>query len=96
MGGASGARTPRLAGDFHPAGQNRLAQPSSSMLHMYVSSVSDVSDVCCNCFHLDVANVDRGMLHMLHMLQVFSEACCKGLFKMFYLFPDVCCNYFFI
>jgi hypothetical protein len=43
------------------------------ILHMYVSSVSDVSDVCCNLFHLDVAKVDRGMLHMLHMLQVFQR-----------------------
>jgi hypothetical protein len=45
-------------------------------------------------FHLNVAKVDRGMSHMLHVLQVFSKACCKRLFKMFHLFPDVGCNRF--
>jgi hypothetical protein len=27
-------------------------------------------------------------------LQVFSKACCKRLFKMFHIFPDVCWNHF--
>jgi hypothetical protein len=31
-------------------------------------------------FYLDVVNV--------------SDACCKRLFKIFYMFPDICCNHF--
>jgi hypothetical protein len=41
-------------------------------------------------FLMDVAKVDRGMLHMGVL-----EACCKRLFKMFYMFSDICCNRFF-
>jgi hypothetical protein len=42
--------------------------------------------VCCK--------VDRGMSHMLHIVASVSEAYCKCLFKIFYLFLDVCCMYF--
>jgi hypothetical protein len=44
-------------------------------------------------FHLDVAKVDR---EMLHMLQAFSEACCKRLFKMLHLFSDVVAIVFYL
>jgi hypothetical protein len=39
-------------------------------------------------FYIDVTKIDRGMLHM------FLETYYKRLFKMFHLFPDVCCNRF--
>jgi hypothetical protein len=65
-----------------------LAFPSP-MLHMYVSSVLDVSNVCCSCFIFDVAKV-------AYVASVLEVCCCKCLFKMFYLFPDVYCNRFFI
>ena len=48
---------------------------------------------------MDVAKVDRGMLHMLHMLQVFQRhvarvwfecfRCFRGMFHL--CFPDACC-----
>jgi hypothetical protein len=54
-----------------PLGWNRSAR----------ASLPYVVNVCFNCFerfrgtlqsfHMDVAKVDRGMLHMLYMLQVF-------------------------
>jgi hypothetical protein len=55
----------------------------SPMLYIYVLSASDILDVCCNCFHLDVAKVDQR--DVAHVTSV-SEACCKRLIKMFYLF----------
>jgi hypothetical protein len=42
------------------------------------------------------------MLHMFflpkHVAYVasVSEICCKSLFKMFHLFPDICCNHFYL
>jgi len=56
--------------------------------------LTNVANVCFQVFQSFqryVAKVDRGMLHML---QVFSEACSKRLFKMFYLFTDVYYNRF--
>jgi hypothetical protein len=48
--------------------------------------------------HMDVAKVDRGMLHML---QFFSKACCNSMFSsvsdvsdvyFICVYPDTCCN----
>jgi hypothetical protein len=47
-------------------------------------------------FHLDVVKSRSGMLHCCICCKCFLEACCKCLFKMFHLSPDVCCNHFFI
>ena len=54
--------------------------------------------------HMDVAKVDRGILHMLHMLQVFQRhvarvyfecfRCFRGLFHL--CFPNACCNYVYL
>jgi hypothetical protein len=48
-------------------------------------------------FHMDVAKVDRAMLHMLHMLQLFQRhvasvcfECFRGMFHL--CFPDACCK----
>jgi hypothetical protein len=45
------------------------------MLYLYVSSILSVSDVYCNCFILMLQNRLRDV--------VFSEVCCKRMFKMF-------------
>ena len=58
---------------------------------MYGSGVSVVSKVCYSLFFMDVTKVDGA--DVAYVASV-SEACCKNLFKMFHLFPDVCCNCF--
>jgi hypothetical protein len=40
---------------------------------------------------MDIAKVDQGMLHML---QVFQRQVVNVYFKLFHLFPDVCCKHF--
>jgi hypothetical protein len=44
-------------------------------------------------FHIDVVKVDGDVAHVAYVASV-SEACCRHLFKLFHLFPDVCCKCF--
>jgi hypothetical protein len=65
-----------------------------------------VENICFRCFShfkgmlqlflMDVAKVDRGMLHMLHMLQVVQKHVASVCSKCFIYFPDVCCNRFYL
>jgi hypothetical protein len=45
-------------------------------------------------FRFYVAKVERGIVAYVAYVTSVSETCCKRLFKMFYLFLDVCCNSF--
>jgi hypothetical protein len=65
----------------------------------------NVAYVCFKCFrrfkymlqlfHLDVAKVNRGMLHMLHICcKCFQRHVASVCLKMFHLFLDICCNRF--
>jgi hypothetical protein len=56
---------------------------------MYVSSVSNVIRGMSQVFHMNVAKVDRDVAKVdrdVAYVASVSEVCCKGLFKMFYLF----------
>ena len=69
------------------------------MLQMYVSSVLDVIKGMLQVFHMDVAEVERDVAYVAKysrgMLQVV-EACCKCLFKMFYLFRTYVASVFYL
>jgi hypothetical protein len=62
-----------------PTLTGRINRPNlpSLMLHLYISSVSDLLDICCKCFYLDVAKVDRTMLHMLQVFQRHVASICS-------------------
>ena len=61
------------------------------MLHMF-------SHICLQVFFMCICKCFRHMFRMFQLFRTYvasvSEACCKSLFKMFHLFPDVCCNHF--
>ena len=62
------------------------------MLQMYVSSVSDLIRDMLQVFHMDVTKVDRDVVYVASV----SEACCKRLFKMFYLFQTYVAGVFYL
>jgi hypothetical protein len=93
--GASGggARALLLTANSNPTAGIHQPRPSSPLCCIYMFQLFQMYVVINSIFMLQKRS--RDVAHVAYIASV-SDACCKRLFKMFYLFPDICCNRFYL